>query len=159
MEGSEPAPPSDAGSVMKNAERASPATSGARNRSFCAAVPILPIRYMLPSSGAAVFTATGPSGDKPDCFRTVAVSSCVRWPPPARICGVRTPAAQFAHQFLARAVTAATRIAFVWDHHRAHELFHTPGDFARTLCLYNIHAAHAGSPFLAPRNARASSSG
>src|SRR5471032_559057 len=42
-------------------------------------------------------------------------------------------AAQFAHQFLARAVTAATRIAFVWNHHRAHELFHPLGDFARTV--------------------------
>ena len=94
IEGSEPAPPSSAGSVMKKAERASPETSCFRKRSFNSGLPTLPMRYMLPSSGAMVFTATGPSGDRPEGLRTIAVSRCVRWRPSGRMCGVITPAAR-----------------------------------------------------------------
>jgi hypothetical protein len=70
IEGSEPAPPSRAGSVMKKAERARPSTSGFRNRSFCASEPTLPRRYMLPSSGAAVLTAVGPRMERPERIST-----------------------------------------------------------------------------------------
>src|SRR5258708_33173647 len=62
-------------------------------------------------------------------------------------------ASKFAHQFFTRAMTAATRIALVRDHHRAHELLNALCDFSRALCLYNVHATHEGSPFLAPANA------
>ncbi len=70
IDGSEPAPPSMAGSVMKKAERARPSTRGLRNRSFWASEPTLPRRYMLPSSGAAVFTAVGPRGERPERIST-----------------------------------------------------------------------------------------
>ena len=64
---------------MKKAERASPdPTSFARKRAFWLSDATLPSRYMLPSSGAAVFTATGPSGDRPLKRKTCAVSSCDR---------------------------------------------------------------------------------
>src|SRR6202023_709475 len=73
IEGSEPAPLSAEGSVMKNAERASPDTSGARKRAFWSGVATLPSRYILPSSGAMVLQALGPSGDRPVRCRTIAV--------------------------------------------------------------------------------------
>ena len=63
IDGSEPAPPSSAGSVIRNAERCTPATSGFRNRSFCSGVATLCSRYILPSSGAMMLSATGPSGE------------------------------------------------------------------------------------------------
>jgi hypothetical protein len=74
IDGSEPAQPSAAGSVMKKADRASPRTSGSRKRRFCSTVAILPSRNILPSSGAEVLTATGPNGDNPDALSTIAVS-------------------------------------------------------------------------------------
>ena len=57
--GSEPAP--GGGSVMEKQERTSPATSGARYFACCSGVPVMCSRWMLPSSGAAQLSATGPS--------------------------------------------------------------------------------------------------
>lgn len=94
IDGSDPAPPSSAGSVMKKADRARPSTSGFRNRSLISGEPILPRRYILPSSGAAVLHASGPSGDRPVLARTVAVSLCERCEPSGSMCGVNTPAAR-----------------------------------------------------------------
>ncbi len=91
IDGSEPAPPSSAGSVMKKAERVLPRTSVSRNRSLWAGVATRPNRNMLPSSGAATLTAGGPKGDRPAARSTLAVSRCDRWRPSPRICGVRTP--------------------------------------------------------------------
>ncbi|MNN52025.1 hypothetical protein D3C81_1666970 [compost metagenome] len=61
IDGSEPAPGS--GSVMQKHERISPAASGRSQRSFCSSVAIASSMCMLPSSGAAMFSATGPSGE------------------------------------------------------------------------------------------------
>jgi hypothetical protein len=61
IDGSEPAP--GAGSVIAKQERVRPATSGASQRVFCASVATTSIRWMLPSSGAWMFIATGPSGE------------------------------------------------------------------------------------------------
>ena len=94
IDGSDPAPPSAAGSVMKKAERARPSTSGFRKRSLISGLPTLPSRYMLPSSGAAVLQASGPSGERPVRSSTTAVSRCDRWLPSGRMCGVSTPAAR-----------------------------------------------------------------
>src|ERR1700722_12632512 len=66
IDGSEPAPSSSAGSLMKNAERQRPSTSGVRNWALSASLPVLASKYILPSSGAAVLTASGPKMDKPD---------------------------------------------------------------------------------------------
>lgn len=85
IDGSEPAPPSAAGSVMKKAERCWPDTRGTRKRSFCCGVPILDNRNMLPSSGAMVLTATGPSGERPERSSTAAVSRWLRWCPSGRM--------------------------------------------------------------------------
>src|SRR3546814_8092649 len=41
-----------------------------------------------------VLTATGPSGDRPDFLRTIAVSRWLRCDPSATICGVISPAAR-----------------------------------------------------------------
>lgn len=74
---------------------------------------------MLPSSGAMVLTASGPSGERPDFWRTWAVSSWVRWPPSGRTCGQhppppRGPSRHLVDQFVQRgAVMVAARIAFV----------------------------------------------
>ena len=48
---------------MQKHERIAPAASGRSHRSFCAGVAIASSRCMLPSSGAAMFSATGPSGE------------------------------------------------------------------------------------------------
>ena len=58
MPGSEPPP--GAGSVIANDERTSPATIGASHLSFCAWVPTSASKFILPSSGAAQFIASGP---------------------------------------------------------------------------------------------------
>ena len=79
-------------SVLKKAERASPATNGARKRDFISGEPILPSRYILPSSGAIVLQASGPNSDRPLARRTIAVSRWLRCEPSARMCGVSTPA-------------------------------------------------------------------
>jgi hypothetical protein len=49
------------GSVMQNAERTSPASSGSSHRSRCASVPNSASNSMLPVSGAAQFRAAGAS--------------------------------------------------------------------------------------------------
>ena len=65
IDGSEPAPPSVHGSVMKKAERARPSTTGFRNRSLIIGLPTLPSRYMLPSSGAVVLQRQRPERRQP----------------------------------------------------------------------------------------------
>ena len=61
IDGSEPAP--GCGSVIANAERTVPSTMGCSQRSFCASVPTFSSSIMLPSSGAAQLTATGPKSE------------------------------------------------------------------------------------------------
>ena len=56
--GSEPAP--GCGSVMAKAERTSPLTIGCSHLVFWASVPTFSSAVMLPSSGAAQCSATGP---------------------------------------------------------------------------------------------------
>ena len=58
-DGSAPAPSS--GSVIENTLRISPATSGRSQCSFCSGVPTLCSRLALPSSGAWMLQASGPS--------------------------------------------------------------------------------------------------
>ena len=60
-DGSEPAP--GAGSVMQKHERMSPRASGRSQRSFCSCVATTSSRWMLPSSGAKMCIATGPSSE------------------------------------------------------------------------------------------------
>ena len=91
IDGSEPAPPSAAGSVIRKAERARPDTSGSRNRCRCSGPATRPSRNMLPSSGAATFSASGPSGDNPAARNTIAVARWLRWWPSGKMCGVSTP--------------------------------------------------------------------
>ena len=55
----EPAP--GAGSVMQKQDRVVPAASGRRKRSFCSLEATASSRCMLPSSGAKMCIATGPS--------------------------------------------------------------------------------------------------
>jgi hypothetical protein len=60
LAGSLPAP--GGGSIIARHDRIQPRTSGRRYPSFCSAVPITDSRCMLPSSDAAQFIASGPSG-------------------------------------------------------------------------------------------------
>ena len=54
------------GSVIENAERISPASSGSSHCSFCSGVPNMCRISMLPVSGAAQLSASGAiSGDQP----------------------------------------------------------------------------------------------
>ena len=80
---------------------------------------------MLPSSGAAVFTASGPSGDRPDARSTTAFALCevgaVGQDVRRQHAGRARLVAQFGDQLVARAVRAAARIALVGDDHLAHE--------------------------------------
>ncbi|MNP21608.1 hypothetical protein D3C76_1142340 [compost metagenome] len=57
--GSAPAP--GCGSVMQKQERVSPATMGTSQRACCSGVATCSSMCMLPSSGAAQLSATGPS--------------------------------------------------------------------------------------------------
>ena len=57
--GSDPAP--GGGSVIAKHDRIAPDASGFSQRSFCASVPTISMRCMLPSSGADRFIASGPS--------------------------------------------------------------------------------------------------
>ncbi len=60
-EGSDPAP--GAGSVMQKHERMSPRANGRSQRSFCSFVATCSSKWMLPSSGAKMCSATGPSSE------------------------------------------------------------------------------------------------
>ena len=53
------------GSVMAKHDRMSPSSSGTSHRSFCSAVPNSERISMFPVSGAAEFTASGPSQLRP----------------------------------------------------------------------------------------------
>ena len=79
--GSDPAPP---GSVIANTERWRPSMTGTRKRSTCSSLAILPSTNMLPSSGAAQFSATGPSVDQPAASNSTACSRCEGSRPPNR---------------------------------------------------------------------------
>ena len=61
IDGSAPAP--GAGSVIAKQDRVSPAASGRRYCSFCSSVATTSSRCMFPSSGAAQFSASGPSSE------------------------------------------------------------------------------------------------
>lgn len=68
--GSDPAP--GAGSVIAKQERTSPAASGRRYRSFCPSVATTSSRCILPSSGAAQLSASGPRSEYPAASNTTA---------------------------------------------------------------------------------------
>jgi len=61
IDGSAPAP--GAGSVIAKQDRISPAASGRRYFSFCSGLATTDSRCMLPSSGAAQLSASGPSSE------------------------------------------------------------------------------------------------
>ena len=71
--------PGVSGSVMLNALRRSPASSGCSQRSFCSGVPASARISELPESGAALPNASGAIGELPSI-------SCIRpkrtWPMP-----------------------------------------------------------------------------
>ena len=126
IDGSEPAPPSSAGSVMKNAERALPDTSGSRKRSFCSALPTLPSRYILPSSGAIVLQASGPKRREAGFdqrLRGLALGEMrsVRQNMRRQDARLACLVTQFLHQFVARTVRTRPRILLVGDHVGADE--------------------------------------
>jgi hypothetical protein len=61
------------GSVIANADRISPSSSGASHRSRCSGVPNRCRISMLPVSGAAQLIASGAiTGDQPDTSATCA---------------------------------------------------------------------------------------
>ncbi len=53
------------GSVMQNADRISPSSSGRSQRSCCSLVPNSASTSMLPVSGAALFSASGVRNERP----------------------------------------------------------------------------------------------
>src|SRR5215469_7644624 len=53
------------GSVMQNADRISPSSSGRSHRAFCSSVPNSASTSMLPVSGAAQFSASGARNERP----------------------------------------------------------------------------------------------
>ena len=61
IDGSDPAP--GAGSVIAKQDRISPSASGRRYFSFCSSLATTSSRCMLPSSGAAQLSASGPSSE------------------------------------------------------------------------------------------------
>ena len=141
---------------MKNAERARPSTIGLRKRSLSSGPPTLPSRYMLPSSGAAVLQASGPSGDNPVRCSTIAVSRWVRCCPSGRICGVSTPAARAlslsstTSSSERRAVMIAALVLLVGRDDVAHERLDLRGDFvgafrADATVVVRAHDAAPGS--------------
>jgi hypothetical protein len=67
-DGSDPAP--GAGSVIANAERTRPRASGARYRPRCEADATWSSRWTFPSSGAAMFSASGPNREYPASSKT-----------------------------------------------------------------------------------------
>ena len=133
---------------MKNDDRVRPSTRGSRKRSLCSGLAIRPSRYMFPSSGAAVLTASGPSSERPDFFKTAAVSRCVRWLPSdadvrRQDTGSARLAAHFLHQFVARSMAGAPRIPLVGNHDLAHESLDSRGDLRRALRAYAYAYAYA----------------
>lgn len=58
-------PEPGAGSVIANAERTCPSTTGCNHQRFCASVPTFSTTIMLPSSGAAQLKETGPKIERP----------------------------------------------------------------------------------------------
>ena len=74
--GSEPALP---GSVIENAERRSPASSGCSQRSFCSSLPAIAMSSALPESGGWLPKALGPSGEEP---RISCMRPSLTWPKP-----------------------------------------------------------------------------
>src|ERR1700683_2935430 len=65
------------GSVMQNAERISPASSGLSQCSFCAADPYFTSTSMLPVSGALQLKPPGANDDRPMISATGAYSTLV----------------------------------------------------------------------------------
>ena len=91
--GSEPAP--GGGSVMQKQDRISAEASGRNQRSFCSGVATTSIMCMLPSSGAEMFMASGPSTEYPASSNTTALPTWLKPRPPnsSDTCGASNPAA------------------------------------------------------------------
>src|ERR1700688_1431989 len=92
MLGSEPPP--GAGSVIAKDELTLPSTIGRSHFSFCAGVPTLASRFMLPSSGAMQLKASGPNSERAASSYITAQATIGRSIPPysLRDCGAHTPA-------------------------------------------------------------------
>src|SRR6516162_6060737 len=93
MPGSEPPP--GAGSVMAKDERTLPSTIPRSQRSFWAGVPARAKRFMLPSSGAMQFNASGPNTDRAASSYIAAQATMGSAMPPNSLgdCGAHSPAA------------------------------------------------------------------
>ena len=133
IEGSEPAPPSPAGSVMKKAERASPRSSGSRKRAFCGGVATSPeqVHVALVRCGdvhrdwTERRQARGSQHQGHFAVMEVgAVGKHVR----REHAGLARLAAQFGDQGVAWPMRTAPRIALVAGYRLAHELLDARGD-------------------------------
>src|SRR5215207_7645676 len=71
--------PATSGSVIENADRRSPASSGASQRSFCSSVPAMARTSLLPESVGWLPNALGASGELP---RISCMSPRRTWPKP-----------------------------------------------------------------------------
>ena len=60
------------GSVIRNALRSRPSSSGSSHCSCCSGVPYFSSTSMLPVSGALLLKTSGASGERPICSATVA---------------------------------------------------------------------------------------
>ena len=75
------------GSVMQNAERISPRSSGASQRSCCSALPYWTSTSALPVSGALQLKTSGASGERPICSASGAYSTLDSPAPPCSVSG------------------------------------------------------------------------
>ena len=91
MLGSEPPP--GAGSVMANDDFTLPSTIGRSHLSFCAGVPTLASRFMLPSSGAMQLRASGPKIERAASSYITAQATIGSSMPPNSLgdCGAHRP--------------------------------------------------------------------
>src|ERR1700709_807311 len=93
---------------MQKHDRVAPAANGRNHRSFCSVEATASSRCMLPSSGAKMCIATGPSSEYPASSNTTALPTCDRPRPPysTPTCGAASPSAarHLAAKFLGRAM-------------------------------------------------------
>ena len=75
------------GSVMQNAERISPRSSGASQRSCCSALPYFTSTSALPVSGALQLNTSGASTERPICSASGAYSALDSPAPPCSVSG------------------------------------------------------------------------
>src|ERR1700722_11351768 len=92
MLGSEPPP--GAGSVMAKDDRTLPSTMGLSHFSFCFGVPSFFSTFILPSSGAMQFIASGPKRDRAASSYITAQATIGKSMPPYSLgdCGAHRPA-------------------------------------------------------------------